>query len=338
MVPCTPTKRSRIYVLKEFGWSNAQIARDLGISPQTVTRHWNRIKDNANFYQEIPRPGRPRLLSDREVRVACREITSGQCRTAADVQRRVFPHISKSLMRRTLSEQGLYGRVMRKKPYLTPRHRKARRIWAASKLAWTESDWKKVIISDESKFNLFGSDGRQYCRRRAGEELQEKNVKKTMKHGGGKVTVWGCVTWNGTGRLYRVNGLMNAVQLCQIYEEALLGTLTDHSMNISDMIFQQDNDPKHTSKMATRWMQGHMIHQLPWPAYSPDQSIIENLWDLLDDRVRACNPLPKNENQLWVALQEEWARITPETIQHYYRSIPRRVRALYRAKGGYTKY
>jgi hypothetical protein len=159
-----------------------------------------------------------------------------------------------------------------------------------------------------------------------------------VKHGGGKVTVWGCVTWNGTGRLHRVEGIMKATQLCQIYEEALLGTLTDYGMQIGDTIFQQDNDPKHTSKMATQWLQGHGFTQLPWPANSPDMSIIEHLWDVLDDRIRARKPLPSNENQLWVALQEEWGKITPEEVQHYYKSIPRRVEALLGAKGGHTRY
>ena len=35
---------------------------------------------------------------------------------------------------------------------------------------WRMDDWHKVVWSDESKFNVFGSDGRVYIRRRVGED------------------------------------------------------------------------------------------------------------------------------------------------------------------------
>ncbi len=39
----------------------------------------------------------------------------------------------------------------------------------------------KVHISDESKFNLFGSDGKHYVRRQTGERLKPKCIKKSVK-------------------------------------------------------------------------------------------------------------------------------------------------------------
>jgi hypothetical protein len=104
-------------------------------------------------------------------------------------------------------------------------------------LELTANDWRDVWFSDESKFNLFGSDGKQYCRRRVDEELLPRNVKKTVKHGGGSIMVWGCLTPNGRGRLHCVQGKMNAAQFCDILDESLLGTLSNHSLQPSDIIF-----------------------------------------------------------------------------------------------------
>ena len=56
------------------------------------------------------------------------------------------------------------------------------------------SDFYKVIWSDESKFNLFGSDGRAYVRRRVGEDFLPECVDQTVKFGGGNVIMWGCIT------------------------------------------------------------------------------------------------------------------------------------------------
>lgn len=104
-------------------------------------------------------------------------------------------------------------------------------------------DARDIIFSDESKFVLFGLDGKQYCRRRPGEELLPRNVKKTVKHGGGNVMVCGCLTEHGPGRLHRVDGRMDAAQYCRILQESLLGTLSDYSLDPSNIVFQQDGDP-----------------------------------------------------------------------------------------------
>ena len=150
--------------------------------------------------------------------------------------------------------------------------------------------------------------------------------------------VWGCITSNGVGRLHRVNGIMDAKKYCAILEQSLLGTLRDHDIPNHLFIFQQDNDPKHTSRLATRWFEDHDIILLPWPSSSPDMNIIEHVWDELDRRVRRRNPLPRNVDELWAALEEEWYRLDLAYIQNLYNSLPRHVQALWDAHGLHTQY
>ena len=47
------------------------------------------------------------------------------------------------------------------------------------------------------KINLFGSDGFKHVWRRQGEEYKDKGVMPTVKHDGGNVMVWGCMSAAG---------------------------------------------------------------------------------------------------------------------------------------------
>ena len=73
---------------------------------------------------------------------------------------------SSSTVKRRLIDAGLNGRISRRKPLLLPRHKQQHLQWAKDHRDWTEDMWKKVVWYDESKFNLFHSDGRMYiqCR------------------------------------------------------------------------------------------------------------------------------------------------------------------------------
>lgn len=202
---------------------------------------------------------------------------------------------------------------------------------------WLEDDWKKVWFSDEARFQLFGSDGRRWVWRRPGMALDPRYTKKRVKHGGGHVMVWGIITPFGVGRLVRVNGNMNAAQYQDILEEGLLGTARDFGVDLDTVLFQQDNDPKHKSRRIQHWLAKNDIATLVWPPSTADVNIIENVWSHLRRRLRARGR-PSNKEALWRLLQEEWYRIDIKYIQRLYSSLPSRIQALLKAKGGNIPY
>ena len=120
-----------------------------------------------------------------------------------------------------------------------------------------------IVFSDESKFDLFGSDGKRYCCRRKGDWYKERNVKKTMKHGGGSLMVWGCIMRWRTGQLIQLKGNMDWFQYMEILKQGLLGTVCDYDFDTDSIYFQQEGNSKHTMNL------------LQWSGQSPDLNIIE---------------------------------------------------------------
>jgi hypothetical protein len=221
---------------------------------------------------------------------------------------------------------------------LSARHRRARLDFAMAHQHWTVEDWMHVVWSDETKINRFGSDGKHWVWKRPGEGLSDRTVNPTLKFGGGLIMVWGCMLWDGPGFACKIDGTLDAELYVAILKDELLQSLVYYGKDVDDVIFQQDNDPKHTSKKAQEWFKDHELEVMNWPAQSPDLNAIEHLWSLLKRRLGEYDQPPSGILELWERVQVEWGKIGSEDCQAIIRSMPDRCKAVIKAKGGHTKY
>ena len=109
-----------------------------------------------------------------------------------------------SLTLRNYGEVGGYTFLVRR-----IRHKQLMHEWAQEHKDWMEEEWRKIVFSYESKFNIVGSDGWEWYWKRHGEPLSNLVVSKTVKHGRGSIMVWGCMSWEGVGELTIIIGKMN---------------------------------------------------------------------------------------------------------------------------------
>ena len=104
----------------------------------------------------------------------------------------------------------------------------------------------------------------------------------------------------------------------------------------NNFVYQDDNDPKHQSKIVQKWFDQHSVQRLEWPSQSPDLNIIEHMWQELERRtknLRASNALEK-----FAQLEKAWSEIPYTVIDRLLDSLPRRCQAVIDAKGYPTKY
>ncbi|CAF3389221.1 unnamed protein product [Rotaria socialis] len=116
-------------------------------------------------------------------------------------------------------------------------------LWVRQHWLKPKQFWDSILWSDESKFNLFGSNGRQIVWRQTNESMKRECLKPTVKCGGGSVMVWDCMAASGVGNLVRVDGTMNKEQNEKILTENVKQSAK--VLKMQSFIFQQDNGPKH---------------------------------------------------------------------------------------------
>jgi transposase len=193
-------KRVQVMTLKNEGLSNKEISRRTGLSVRGIQKIIKRTKE-TNSFKEKPRTGRPPKLSEREKRFLVKILKKKEATTASGISKvlKTFHNIqvSRKTVARTLKSFGFSSRIKKKKPKLTEKHKKSRLDWAKKHESWTSEEWKNVIWSDESKFNLLNSDGKEYYWTNRPAEITEDSIKPTLKFGGGGVMVWCCITWKG---------------------------------------------------------------------------------------------------------------------------------------------
>ena len=75
-----------------------------------------------------------------------------------------------------------------------------------------------------------------------------------------------------------------------------------------------------------------------WLAQSADLNPIEHLWSYLKRRLAGYQKPPSLTYELWIRVQRERELIPKQTCRDLIESMTRRVEAVLKAKGGYTKY
>ncbi|KAG2196738.1 hypothetical protein INT46_004656 [Mucor plumbeus] len=224
-------------------------------------------------------------------------------------------------VKKMLRRKGFKARRKVKTNMISKDNQKLRLAWAKAHRHLSISDWRKWIFSDETRVNMWGSDGVSYYWSDKPGTMQPHQITPKVQNNGGGVMFWGCITSEGPG-----------------YGTTILeGTIDWLEYKPADVRFQQDKASPHRSVVTKHWFNENGFSAervLDWPAQSPDLNPIEHVWTELKRRLDSYPTRPTAKEELATRISDEWNKFTKDNCLAYIDSMPKRIKAVIRSKGG----
>lgn len=322
------------------GRSQRYVGRVLSVRQSTISKLVRRYRETGG-YKRRPGQGRKRsttAIDDRFLRLTAlriRHCTARQIKNELLTVRNV--NVTSQTVRNRLREQGIRARIPAKGPILTREHRIHRLQFARDHRDWTAENWANILFTDESRYCLFSSDRRLPVYRRDGERFSQCNFRNTTNFGGGSIMIWGGVSSEAKTELVVIrNGSMTADRYIRFI-------LEPHVVPFAPYIgpnfrLMHDNARPHIANIVRNYLNEVDIRVLEWPARSPDMNPIEHVWDHIGWKLQTRQVPTRTLEELEAAVNEEWNQVGQDYIRGLFESLPRRMAAVIRARGGNTHY
>ena len=340
--------KGRLIGMLESGIKQKIVCEKFNLPKSTVSRWWKEFKEFGSLKQKKG-SGRTKKHDIRTEKALVRNVLRSKSGAVSKVAKYMRDTgsllVSNPTAKRMMHNQKFVARKKTFKPFLTDKHMQKRKLYGHDKLLWTEDDWKKVLFTDETKVNLFGSDGMQWYWSKPEEtlnkQLTRRAIKPTKKHGGGSVHIWGCFGFKGVGFCCRYDGGMNAELYLQILGGEMLDSIP-HCIPVEhqdDWFLMHDNAPCHRARIVENWLEQNGIRTLDHPAQSPDLNPIENLWSICKQKLYGRKKGYNSKEEAFDAFTDIFNNeIKETTCQKLVKSLVKIISAVWKSNGLSTKY
>ncbi len=160
----------------------------------------------------------------------------------------------------------------KRKPYVNSVQKRRRLLWARRHLGWTITQWKRVLWSDESVFQV---------------KEEKKRIIQTVTSNKSKIQG---LSWYGVVSVPLAKVTCTS-EYIEILEHNMLPSRR-HLFQGRPCIFQQDNAKPHSAHITKSWLRRKRVRVLDWPACSPDLSPIEQGFSTCGARPPRGAPAP----------------------------------------------
>lgn len=318
MVQLSEKMKYAIINYYEIGYNSQKIADLLKININTVYKWINRYKQ-TNEIERKSGSGRKTEITNEQILAVVNKIQINVFYSLEDIISKLKESndISKYMVRQILEDSGyVYGLPPTRFP-LTEEHKKMRLNFA---LTHVQIDWTKIVFTDETSCQ---ENNYRVKRWYNPNNIYDHDI--LYKHCS-KVNAWGAITYDDK-EIYVFSEIMNADKYIEI--------LDDYLMNVyqKDFYIIYDNDPKHTSKKAKKFLVENNFKTIDFPPYSPDLNPIENIWSILKRNIAKEHITTKIG--LRKSIYRIWNAIDQHHIQNAIISMKDRLIKVIEAKGSY---
>ena len=153
--------------------------------------------------------------------------------------------------------------------------------------------------------------------------------------------VWGVISQNGVGPLVRYSNTMTGDKYLEVLDTYLIASfpfLRGSQTRASKYYFQQDNAGPHRDSRVEEWFKAKKIKELDWPAYSPDLSLIENVWDFMKGELYKKNSQLETADQTWLEIKYIWKHRVGSMLKKLYDSMNNRIEEVIKREGKRINY
>lgn len=150
-----------------------------------------------------------------------------------------------------------------------------------------------------------------------------------------KLHIWAGISLRGRTGVCIFEGIMDQLLYIEILDKTLLPFVKDVYPDGHRLM--ADNDPKHTSKAAARFLEANNIYWWRTPAESPDLNPIENLWHELKEYIRR-EIKPKKKQELIDGIQKFWETVSIAKCRRYIQHLRKVIPKVIELEGNATGY
>nr|XP_022301021.1 uncharacterized protein LOC111109230 [Crassostrea virginica] len=167
-------ERARAVGMVQAGRSLREVARDFNRDHKTISRLVRKFQRTGSV-EDLPRTPERRVTTRQPDPYIRLTHIRDRNLTAHTTARNTIGRHGRLLSDQTIRNRLREGRLRARRPYvglvLSARHKQLRLARVRRHLRFTRADWGRVLFTDESRFNLRRSDGRNRVYRRRGNAI-----------------------------------------------------------------------------------------------------------------------------------------------------------------------